>query len=111
MVRCPECGERIRARTLLTSDLRAVDCTRCSAILAVRTRLGLLPAILLIFLGPPLAKSAQAGWLSIPAAIAVGALLLAVGAWIGYRASSATLVRHRHRRGVDATPDGSSSRT
>ena len=99
MVKCPSCGERVGMRRLLRSDLRKVKCPRCPAILSVKTRLGLLPALMLIFLGAPVAKAVQEGWFSITWGIVGGLGVLGVAAWIGYRMSSASVVRHRYGGG------------
>ena len=96
MVKCPSCGARIGIRRLLNSDLRHVLCAQCPAILSVRTRLGMLPALMLIFLGPPAAKAVQEGWFSVASGIVGGLCVLLAAAWLGYRLSSSSLIRHRH---------------
>lgn len=96
MPRYPECGHRLSVRGMFGHDLRQVPCARCPAIYAVQTRAALLPAILLILLGPPVAKAVQEGWFSIGPAIAGGALVLLATGWIGYASSSTSLVRRRH---------------
>lgn len=96
MVKCPNCGERVGIRQLLGSDLRRVLCTRCPAIMSVKTRLGLLPALLLLFLGPPVAKAIQEGWFSVTSGVVGAVCVLAAAAWLGHRMSSTNLVRIRH---------------
>jgi hypothetical protein len=96
--RCPSCGQPLRLRRLLGRDLRHVECEHCPAIVSVKSHLGLLPAMLLIFLGPPMAKAVDEGWLGLWTAIVVGLVVLPLGAVIGHRVSRTTLVRHRHER-------------
>ena len=97
MVNCPRCEAEVSVRRLLTEDLRHVACAECPAILSVRSRMALLPALVLIFLGPPLAKAVQDGWLSVALGVTVGVALLLLAGRIGYALSSTTVIRHRHR--------------
>jgi hypothetical protein len=64
--------------------------------MSVKTRLGLLPALTLIFLGPPAAKAVQEGWLSVPSGIVAGICALLGAAWLGYCMSSTNLIRLHH---------------
>jgi hypothetical protein len=96
MPTCPSCGERVRPRQVISGDLRHVSCDHCTAIMSVKTRAGLLPALMLIFLGAPTAKAVQEGWFSIPAGIIGGLCVMVAAGWFGYVFSSTSLIRHRH---------------
>lgn len=96
MPSCPHCSERIALRHILSSDLRHLECVHCPAILSVKTHAGLLPGIVLIMLGPPVAKAVQEGWFSVTIAVTGGLALLLALAWIGFARSRITLLRLRH---------------
>ena len=96
MVKCPSCGARVGVGQLLNVDLRHVSCTQCAAIMSVKTHLGLLPGLMLIFLGPPSAKAIQEGWFSVTSGVVGGVCVLLAAAWLGDSLSSTSLIRHRH---------------
>ena len=99
MVTCPSCGARVGVRRLLNADLRQLSCAECPAVMSVKTRVGLLPAMMLIFLGAPVAKAVQEGWFSVGWAIVGGTGVLMAAAWLGYHLSSTNLIRVRHADG------------
>jgi hypothetical protein len=88
----------------LNGDARHLECSSCPAILSVPPRALLLPAMLLILLGPPVAKAVQEGWFGVGAAVAGGFLLLFAGLWLGYAISPVRLVELRGRGAAPAQP-------